>query len=93
MSSKIYGFNIPKYLRDGSTFHGSHEAYSNWIKEALIKIDNSGAEGALLKQKMDDMAVFLRSEVTKTYGNGIPKYKTGGSGKSLHEHFQNIDPF
>ena len=40
---------------------------------------------------MDDLAFFLRSEITKAYGSGL---STGPkAGKSLHEYFKNVNPY
>ncbi len=82
---RLSDFDIPTHFRDGATFHGSHANYITWVKDALGKIDASGATGAPLKAKMEDLALFLRTEITKAYGTGL--FTGPNAGKSLHNYF------
>jgi hypothetical protein len=88
----LNGFNLPKYFRDGATFHGSHDNYINWVENALKQIDDEGIEGQTLYNKMNELSIYLREEIVKAYGNGKSK-ASGGTGKSLHDHFKNIPKY
>lgn len=75
------GLIIPQKLPNGNTFHGSHEAYNTWVRNALDKISNAAPNlsRAQLSLVMDDLTIFLKLEIEKAYK----------ANRSIQSHFRN----
>lgn len=66
-------------IDEGVKFHANHPKYNEWVLDALEEINSNVGNNELLSA-MEELASFLRNEVTVAYNTG----------SQINVHFSNF---